>query len=65
MKKLVLLKIVTLFISIAFAILAFIGAVYVLLNHGQVNAGYAVIPMLFCYAFINIYNVLKKKEKEQ
>ena len=33
-------------LSILFIILTFIGAVYVLLNRGQVSAGYAVIPML-------------------
>lgn len=61
MKKKVSLKTVTLIISIMFMILTFVGSGYVLINHGQVNAGYAVIPMLFCLAFVNISIALKKK----
>lgn len=41
-------------LSIVFIILTFAGAGYVVLHKGQVNAGYAVIPMVFtivCQAF--------------
>lgn len=65
MKKKVSIKLVTLIISILFMILTFVGAGYVLFNHGQVNAGYAVIPMCFCLAFASISTALKKKEKEK
>ena len=43
--------------SIIFMILTFVGAGYVLLNHGLVNAGYAVIPMCFCFVFVAFYIV--------
>lgn len=65
MKKKVSLKLITLIISIFFMILTFIGAGYVLINHGQVNAGYAVIPMCFCFAFASMSTALKKKEKKE
>ena len=44
-------------------ILTFIGAGYVLLNKGQVNAGYAVIPSLFCAIFsqLAVYKKFKNK----
>ena len=35
-------------LTLMFMIITFIGAGYVLFNKGQVNAGYAVIPSLFC-----------------
>ena len=38
------MKRATLILGIIFLILTFIGGGYVLVNHGQVNAGYAVIP---------------------
>lgn len=37
-----------------FLILTFIGDGYVLINHGQVNAGYAVVPGIWtviCFGF--------------
>ena len=34
-------------LSVVFIILTFIGAGYVLLNDGKVNAGYACVPMIF------------------
>lgn len=49
---------------IIFTVLNFVGAFYVLANRGEVNAGYAVIPM----SFVTIFNALllqeKKKNKE-
>lgn len=38
-------------LTFIFMIVTFIGAGYVLYNKGQVNAGYAVIPSLFCAIF--------------
>ncbi|MGN0554748.1 MAG: hypothetical protein ACI4LI_02495 [Candidatus Fimenecus sp.] len=37
-------------LSIIFTVLTFVGAVYVLINHGQVNAGYACVPMVLAIA---------------
>ena len=48
-----------------FMILTFVGAGYVLLNHGRVNAGYAVIPRCFCFVFVGVYSGQKKKEKKE
>lgn len=39
------------FLTLAFVILTFIGAGYVLYNKGQVNAGFAVVPSVFCAVF--------------
>ena len=43
-------------------ILTFIGAGYVLLNKGQVSAGFAVIPSLLCAMFsqLVVYEKFKK-----
>ena len=47
-------------------IITFIGAGYVLINKGQVNAGFAVIPSLFCAIFSQLAVCEKfKKEKKQ
>ena len=54
MKKLLLL------LSIAFIILTFIGGGYVIVNRGTVNAGYAVIPMLFALVCLIGLKYLKK-----
>lgn len=42
-------------LSIVFIILTFAGAGYILNNDGRVNAGYAVVPMVFALASITIY----------
>ena len=44
-------------ITAVFVVLTFIGAGYVLYNKGEVNAGYAVIPSLFCAIFSNLANI--------
>lgn len=44
-------------LSIIFIILTFVGAAYVLYN--SVNAGYAVIPMVFALASITFYRSRK------
>lgn len=52
-----------LILSLAFTILTFIGATYVLISDGAVNAGYAVIPMVFTLASFTGYKKNKSKEK--
>ena len=49
--------------QILFTILTFIGAGYVLINKGQVNAGYAVIPCVIVVIFTNFITIEKKKNK--
>lgn len=38
-------------LQIEFIVLTFVGAGYVVLNHGEPNAGYAVVPMLGALIF--------------
>ena len=64
MDKKVLKKILFL-LSILFTILTFLGTVYVLLNKGQVSAGYAVVPMLWAVLFITTYNKVKMDLKSE
>ena len=54
------------FVTFIFMIITFIGAGYVLFNKGQVNAGYAVIPSLFCAIFsqLAVYEKFKKEENK-
>ncbi len=43
-----------LILGIIFLVLTFVGGGYVLINHGQVNAGYAVVPGIWtviCFGF--------------
>lgn len=47
------------YLSICFILLTFIGVGYVLLNKGNVNPGYAVIPSLFAL----IFSMLQKQKK--
>ena len=61
MKKLTVLII----FQILFTILTFIGAGYVLINQGQVNAGYAVIPCVIVVIFSNFIILEKKKNKSE
>ena len=42
-------------LSILFAVLALIGALYVLMNGGQPSPGYAVIPLVFELIFVSLY----------
>ena len=57
MKKLLLI------FSIGFCLLTFAGAIYVLVNHGTVNAGYAVVPMVLSLACSSGYQAIRLKEK--
>ncbi len=50
--------------SIIFMILTFVGAGYVLINHGQVNAGYAVVPMSIEFVFVSLLRSGKKKDNK-
>ena len=50
-------------LTLIFVILTFIGAGYVLINKGEVNAGYAVIPSLFCAAFSQLSIIEKNRKK--
>lgn len=47
-------------LSITFIILTFVGGGYVIVNRGAVNAGYAVIPMLFALVCLIGLKSLKK-----
>ena len=52
-------------LTLVFMIITFIGAGYVLFNKGQANAGYAVVPSLFCAIFsqLAVYEKFKKERK--
>ncbi len=52
-------------LTLIFTILTFIGAGYVLINKGEVNAGFAVIPSLFCAVFSQLSIAEKKKKDEK
>lgn len=52
-----------LILSLFFMVLTFVGAAYVLISEGTVNAGYAVIPMVFALASFTGYKKFKSKEK--
>ena len=49
------MKITALIFGIIFLILTFIGGGYVIINNGQANAGYAVIPGLWAAVCFGIY----------
>lgn len=54
MEKIGLIKKTALILGIIFLVLTFIGGGYVLINHGQVNSGYAVVPGIWtviCFAY--------------
>ena len=53
-------------LTFIFMIITFIGAGCVLINKGQINAGYAVIPSLFCAIFsqLAVYEKFKKEKKK-
>lgn len=49
-------------LTFIFMILTFVGAGYVLFNRGRVNAGFAIVPSLFCAIFsqLAVYEKYKK-----
>ncbi|MDE6926124.1 MAG: hypothetical protein K2O97_14670 [Acetatifactor sp.] len=55
------MKKAALVLGIIFLILTFAGGSYVLVNHGQVNAGYAVIPALWTVICFGYY---RKRQQE-
>ena len=56
MKQTILLVLTIIFIALTLG-----GVIYVLMNHGTVSAGHAVVPMVFALSFGNWYRQLKKK----
>lgn len=52
-------------LSVLFGIMCLIGAGYVLYTHGQANAGYAAVPMMFSVIFSQGYLALKKKDGKE
>ncbi|MBR5869435.1 MAG: hypothetical protein IKZ09_00230 [Clostridia bacterium] len=55
-------RMVLLALTILFAVLCFIGAGYVLANGGEVNAGYAVVPMAACIACSVLLQRISRKK---
>ncbi len=51
---------ILLVLTIIFITTTFFGSTYVLINHGTVSAGYAVVPMVFALAFGTWYRQSKK-----
>lgn len=51
---------------VIFTIITFAGAIYVIKNNGEPNAGYACIPMVFALAFSGLFhnarNEINKKK---
>lgn len=52
-------------LTLIFTILTFVGAGYVLINKGEVNAGFAVIPSLFCAVFSQLSIAEKNKNNKK
>lgn len=52
-------------LTMLFSALCFVGGAYVLLYRGQVNAGYAVIPCVFCAACLNGYLAIRRVEETE
>lgn len=55
-------SIVLLILTIVFAVLCFVGAGYVLVNDGAVNAGYAVVPMCLCLCCSVLLQSISRKK---
>lgn len=51
-------------ISFIFMILTFLGAIYIFINKGEVNPGFAVIPSLFSVIFSQMSIMEKKNNKK-
>lgn len=56
MKKLLLI------FAIAFGVMGILGAGYVIYTGGEANAGYGIIPMLFCIISAQGYRSLKNRD---
>ncbi len=59
-EKIPLIKKIALILGIIFLFLTFIGGGYVIINHGQVNAGYAVVPGLWAMICFSYYRSRKQ-----
>lgn len=51
-------------ITAIFLVLTFVGVGYVLINKGEQNAGFAVIPSLFCITFSQLTIAESRKNKK-
>ena len=54
------MKKAALILGIIFLVLTFLGGGYVLINHGQVNAGYAVVPGIWAMICFGFYRSRKR-----
>lgn len=57
----ILMKKAAFLLGIIFLIITFAGGIYVIHNHGQVSAGYAVIPGLWTMVCFGYYRGGKRK----
>ncbi|MFX4263726.1 hypothetical protein ACOBQJ_16185 [Pelotomaculum propionicicum] len=48
-------------LAVVFGILTICGGIYIFITGGQANAGYAVLPMVFCLTFSSL---ARKKPKD-
>ena len=53
------MKKIALILSILFTVLTFIGAGYIFFNDGNINAGYACVPMVLALVCISFYRKYK------
>jgi hypothetical protein len=58
--RLELMKKAALILGIIFLVLTFVGGGYVLINHGQVSAGYAVVPGIWAMICLGFYRSGKR-----
>ena len=56
------IHIILLILTVVFAVLCFVGAGYVLVNDGAVNAGYAVVPMSLCLCCSVLLQITNRKK---
>ena len=60
-KKLIKKAKIYFIIFFVFILLIFAGAIYVISNRGEVNAGYACVPMTFGIIFGGMFNKARSK----
>ena len=60
-KKLIKKAKIYFIIFFVFILLTFAGAIYVISNKGEVNAGYACVPMTFGIIFGGMFNKARSK----
>ena len=59
-EKIPLMKKIALILGIIFLFLTFTGGGYVIINHGQINAGYAVVPGFWATICFSYYRSRKQ-----